>query len=54
MMTPLPENTPSTRGEKLYQESQIRTRNVIERTFGIWKRRFHIPLKGINVKKSAR
>ncbi|XP_045500757.1 putative nuclease HARBI1 [Colias croceus] len=50
MMTPLPENTPSTRGEKLYQESQIRTRNVIERTFGIWKRRFPILSKGINVK----
>lgn len=50
MMTPLPENAPSTRGEKLYQESQIRTRNVIERAFGIWKRRFPILSKGINVK----
>lgn len=50
MMTPLPENTTSTRGKKKYQESQIRTRNVIERTFGIWKRRFPILSKGINVK----
>lgn len=49
MMTPLPENAPTTRAEKLYQESQIRTRNVIERAFGIWKRRFPILSKGINV-----
>lgn len=50
MMTPLPESAPSTRGEKLYQESQIRTRNVVERAFGVWKRRFPILSKGINVK----
>lgn len=28
------------RAEELYNESQIRTRNVIERCFGVWKRRF--------------
>jgi nuclease HARBI1 len=50
MMTPLPENSPRTRGEKFYQESQIRTRNVIERKFGVWKRRFPILSKGINVR----
>lgn len=31
---------PQTPAEKLYNESQIRTRNVVERTFGVWKRRF--------------
>lgn len=28
--------------ENLYNESQIRTRNVVERQYGIWKRRFQI------------
>lgn len=50
MMTPLPESTNFTRAEKLYQEAQIRTRNVVERAFGIWKRRFPILSKGLNVK----
>lgn len=31
---------PQTPAEKLYNESQIRTRNVVERAFGVWKRRF--------------
>lgn len=38
LLTPL--TNPITRGEKLYNESHIRTRNVVERTFGCWKRRF--------------
>lgn len=38
LLTPLLE--PHTRVEQLYNESQIRTRNVIERSFGMWKRRF--------------
>lgn len=50
MMTPLPENSINTRAEQLYQEAQIKTRNVIERAFGVWKRRFPILSKGINVK----
>ncbi|XP_011862970.1 PREDICTED: putative nuclease HARBI1, partial [Vollenhovia emeryi] len=33
---------PRTRAEQLYNESHIRTRNCIERVFGIWKRRFPI------------
>ncbi|KAF9420930.1 hypothetical protein HW555_002913, partial [Spodoptera exigua] len=28
---------PTTAGERLYNESHIRTRNVVERTFGCWK-----------------
>lgn len=37
-MTPLLQT--HNRAEELYNESQIRTRNVIERVFGVWKRRF--------------
>lgn len=37
--------------EQLYNESQIRTRNPVERMFGIWKRRFPILAVGINVRK---
>lgn len=33
-----------------YNESLIRTRNTIERCFGVWKRRFPILATGINVK----
>lgn len=35
-----PVNNPQSVAEDLFNESQIRTRNVVERTFGIWKRRF--------------
>lgn len=38
LLTPL--SSPQTAAERLYNESQIRTRNVVERTFGVWKRRF--------------
>lgn len=41
---------PRTAAENLYNESQIRTRNVIERTFGIWKRRFPVLSIGLRCK----
>lgn len=47
MMTPLARV--NTNSESLYNEAQIRTRNVIERTFGVWKRRFPILSKSLQV-----
>lgn len=48
LMTPLmhPENEPEVR----YNSSQIRTRNVVERLFGVWKRRFPCLAKGLGTK----
>lgn len=40
LMTPL--SNPILPEEVLYNESQIRTRNCIERSYGVWKRRFPI------------
>lgn len=40
---------PVTRAENLYQESQIRTRNVVERCYGVWKRRFPVLSLGIRL-----
>lgn len=48
LLTPLQE--PATREEQLYNESQIRTRNIIERIFGIWKRRFPVLAYGCRLK----
>ncbi|CAI6353257.1 unnamed protein product [Macrosiphum euphorbiae] len=47
LMTPL--LAPRTQSEQLYDESHIRTRNVIERCFGVLKRRFPVLSKGITV-----
>lgn len=45
----VPIDTPASRGERLYNESQIRTRNCIERAFGVWKRRFPILAVGMRL-----
>lgn len=43
----IPIANPVGRTEMLYNESQIRTRNIIERCFGIWKRRFPVLSLGL-------
>lgn len=50
LMTPL--SHPRTPVEHLFNESQIRTRNTIERFFGTWKRRFPILALGLRVKRT--
>lgn len=47
LITPLA--NPQTRIESLFNESQIRTRNVVERSYGVWKRRFPILSQGMRV-----
>lgn len=36
-----------------YNESLTRTRNTVERSYGVWKRRFPILATGINIKTSS-
>lgn len=45
-----PSANPVTPGENLYNEALIRTRNAIERVFGIWKRRFPVVAYGLRLK----
>ena len=47
LITKIPE--PRTRPEILFNESQIRTRNVVERSYGVWKRRFPVLANGLRV-----
>ncbi|XP_060882080.1 putative nuclease HARBI1 [Metopolophium dirhodum] len=52
LMTPL--LNPTTAAEKKYQNAQIGTRNVIERVFGVLKRRFPVLSVGLRIQpKSA-
>ncbi|XP_031331955.1 putative nuclease HARBI1 [Photinus pyralis] len=48
LMTPL--LNPNTPAQHLYNEAQIRTRNVVERSYGVWKRRFAVLSLGLRVK----
>jgi hypothetical protein len=50
LLTPL--TNVNTRAENLYNEAQIRTRNPVERSYGVWKRRFPILSNGINLHMS--
>lgn len=50
LMPPLQDPDPNIREEQLYNESQIRTRNPVERMFGVWKRRFPVLALGISVR----
>lgn len=46
----IPIQNPTTPAQSLYNESQIRSRNVIERCFGVWKRRFPVLCIGLRCK----
>jgi hypothetical protein len=48
LITPLA-NT-NTRAENLFNEAQIRTRNPVERSYGVWERGFPILSSGISLK----
>ncbi|KAK4879410.1 hypothetical protein RN001_007556 [Aquatica leii] len=48
LITPLLQ--PMIAAESLFNQSHIRTRNVIERPFGVWKRRFPCLALGLRVK----
>lgn len=47
VLTPL--HSVTNEAESLYNESHIRTRNVVERSYGVWKRRFPVLSLGIRV-----
>ncbi len=51
LMTPLVD--PQTPPERRYNVSQIRTRNTVERMFGVWKRLFHCLSMSIRTKLST-
>lgn len=41
---------PTTEKEEMYNRAHIRTRNVVERCFGVWKQRFQCLRKGFSTK----
>lgn len=50
-MTPI--GDPQTRMQQLYDEAHIRTRNSVERTIGVWKRRFPVLAYGCRLQLST-
>ncbi|GLV33469.1 hypothetical protein CBL_20206, partial [Carabus blaptoides fortunei] len=46
----IPVQNPNTQAEQRYNSSQIKTRNVVERTFGMWKGRFRCLSISLNCK----
>lgn len=48
LLTPI--RNPQNEVEERYNQIQIRTRIIVERTFGIWKRRFPCLSKGLALK----
>lgn len=48
LMAPL--LNPNHQEDQLFNESQIRSRNVVERLFGVWKRRFPVLALGIRMR----
>lgn len=53
LLTPLANAGPANSPEGRYQASHIRTRNSIERAFGVWKRRFPCLNMGLQLKKET-
>ncbi|GBP60940.1 Putative nuclease HARBI1 [Eumeta japonica] len=51
LMTPF--MSPSGSAQEIYNNAHIKTRNTIERAFGIWKRRFPCLQLGLNIKKET-
>lgn len=51
MVTPFLPNAIDSPQKELFNVSQIRTRNVVERSYGIWKRRFPVLSTGIKLRK---
>jgi len=48
LMTPF--LNPTGDGQNTYNEAQIRTRNAVERSYSVWKKRFPVLAVGINMK----
>jgi len=46
----IPFLNPTGDGQNTFNEAQIRTRNAIERSYGVWKKRFPVLAVGINLK----